>query len=786
MTELAAWVLFPLISLVLLTGVGLLVERVARLELHPALVAPLGFCAAIAIVGPGYALEQGSELALVVVAVAAAAGLVAARRELWPRFRPGLGAAAGLAVYALYIAPVVFHGAATFLGYNFLNDTAIHLALVDYLDGWGRRPPSFLPDSTFKYSLAGYVAVDYPLGSHELMAALRDALPIDAARLYQPFLAISAGLAASGLFALLRDVKAPPPAAAGAAALAMSSQLLFSFNLQGGIKEVSFVTALVALAATGARVARGGAGAGGGLVLGMCALGGYATYGLASLAWLAPAAAIIGLALLVRRRWKDVVLALAATLAVFAVLGGPTVLGSIDYYRYGQDVLESEGELGPLAGPLKKTQASGMWLNADYRFPPQETTLNDLLTVFALVLAGAGLVLCLARGLVGPLLFLVPPAVAWLVVSGRSSPYIDAKLLCVLSPAVLLFAAIGVAALRSVRLKLLAVPAAVVLVAGAMVGNAMAYRIALPAPIDRLSELGEVADRTAGKGLVLLNEFEEYAKHFGRDARLAPPYEVWTPAPAQLREQGGLFGNAYTLDELTWEYVRQFRVIVLRRSPVEPRPPGAGYERVWRGRWYEIWERREELPVVNLVQFYGKATKVWSATRVPDCDQLEDLAAANPVIAAERRPSALFDIAGGRLPVGWLPDVHDRFGLVARGAGTVRASASTEAGRHTVWLRGRTFRDVEVLLDGRRVGTARGFNGANQWIEVGDVSVSAGAHTVEVRRPSGSLAPGDRQADSIGPVLLAPNDETRLVRAGRGEGQRLCGRNLDWLQQLRP
>ena len=85
------------------------------------------------------------------------------------------------------------------------------------------------------------------------------------------------------------------------------------------------------------------------------------------------------------------------------------------------------------------------------------------------------------------------------------------------------------------------------------------------------------------------------------------------------------------------------------------------------------------------------------------------------------------------------------------------AAADTPGGTHTVWMRGRSFRDDEVLVDGKRVGVAHEINGPQAWINVGRVTLRAGPHTVEVRRPGWRLAPGERQADSIGPVVLVPD-----------------------------
>lgn len=59
-TSLAAWLLVPAVVYLLGAGIALLVERVARFELSNALLAPVGFLVAIALVMPGYRLGAGA------------------------------------------------------------------------------------------------------------------------------------------------------------------------------------------------------------------------------------------------------------------------------------------------------------------------------------------------------------------------------------------------------------------------------------------------------------------------------------------------------------------------------------------------------------------------------------------------------------------------------------------------------------------------------------------------------------------------------------------------------
>ena len=138
---LLAWLVFPLLALAICIGIGLLAERLARAELEPALLPALGFAAAIVVLGAavGDRRRRRCRRARCCVAARGRRLRLVAARPLAARCGPGLGALAGVAVYVLYIAPVALSGKVTFLGYNLLNDTAIHLALVDWIGDHGSR-----------------------------------------------------------------------------------------------------------------------------------------------------------------------------------------------------------------------------------------------------------------------------------------------------------------------------------------------------------------------------------------------------------------------------------------------------------------------------------------------------------------------------------------------------------------------------------------------------------------------------------------------------------------------
>jgi hypothetical protein len=744
---LLAWLVFPLLALVICVGIGLLAERMARVELPVALLPALGFASAIVMLGPLCALGEGGAVATIVLVAFGLVGYALALPVLGERLRPGAGAAAAAAVYALYIAPIVLSGEVAFLGYNLLNDTAIHLALVDWIGDHGSRYIA-QPPSSYGAAINEYVGTHYPLGSHELLAALKPLIGLDPARIYQPFLAFSAAAAAGVVHVLARRAGLSARLAAVTAVAALGSQLVFSFSLQGGIKELSFIACLAAAAALAAYDVR---------LMALPAAALYAIYGVYALPWIAPLALVT--LWLVRPSMR----ASLQSVAVFVVAVAVLVPDSIDYYRHGHDVITSGSELGPLAGPLDPLQVAGVWLNGDYRFAPQHAWITYALAVATIVLA----LWAVIRRERGVLLLLVPAFLAFALTAPASSPYIDAKLLVILSPAVLLAAAVGLARLPRPRVAL---GIAGLLGVALFASDALAYRIALVAPVDRLGELAAIDKRFAGRGPILVNEYEEYTKHYMRRSRGSDPYEGWSASRAQLRDRElPVGGHAYDLDELRTAFIERWPLIALRRSPAESVPP-SNFRRVWSGRFYEVWQRVAPQPVRHLPLGHPP----YDPTAALPCG-------VNSTALLRPKPLIVPIVNVSPLPAGWSRDA--RAGTLVTNKGGRIAVAFQAQGRVHVWLRGSAFRKLHVLIDGQPVGSVRELNGPNQWMDVGLAQLAPGAHRLELVRPTRSLRPGDAQHDEIGPFALVSGDRPRLVQAGAL--RHACGQPADWLDILR-
>jgi len=205
--------------------------------------------------------------AVAAVVVAAAGGLALGA---WPfvrerdgaaflrALRPGLAVGAALFVFAIWAAPVVLSGEATWAGYNKLNDLSTWLSLVDQALAHGRTV-SDLPPSTYSLILSHYLTVGYPIGSFLPLGLGHALLGIDIAWLADPWMAFSASMLAVALYGCARRTlpRTPTWHASVIAALASVSTLLYGYYLWGGIKEQVSAT-LIATAAVTAPLVLGG------------------------------------------------------------------------------------------------------------------------------------------------------------------------------------------------------------------------------------------------------------------------------------------------------------------------------------------------------------------------------------------------------------------------------------------------------------------------------------------------------------------------------------------------
>jgi hypothetical protein len=804
-----AWTVFPLVVYLVAAGLGLLAESVARTRLPDGLLAPTGACLAIVVVllilelgGAGPAIGGG-------VAVLALAGAVVRRREL-SRIAPRWPLVAALLVFALYMGPVVLSGHWTWLGYNFVNDTATNLAVTEHLSEHGTAVLGGTP-STRQVIVDGTLGQSYPLGVHGLLAAFHWLVPVPVEMTYQPFIAVLAALGAMALASLATSLGVTAPVGAAIGAVAFGANLTYQYALQASFKEIA-VAMIVATAPALGRFALDRrlqvgpvaiVGASLAAAVGVFS-GGAAGYagGLALMALLA--------VVLERQRLRVFAVGRAAVVgaAALAIAVAPILLDTVSFTRSASNVfantnadlsgpLSSPAVLGNLARPLPLYESLGTWLRQDYRYP-LGPGLGNTVTVALLVVAGALILVALVsevrRRRLGAMLAVVPPLIVYVVGEPRLEPYAAAKLVVVLSPLAVFAAAMG-AWWLSRRIRAAGIVIGVALVGGIVVSDALAYRNAHIVPVQRMDALRDAAEHGRGGGPWLFPEWEEYAKHFGEAAPLNVASESFSPRSVALRKPLIIFNHTFDLDDMTLEYVESFPGIMLRRSPEASRPP-ANYRLTYRNAYYELWEKDPDGPTVLA---HVPLQQPGQPAVPPRCQEVRDLVASmrpgERLVAARRDPlptvgATIPPIYGAVRPTvapnwGVLPDPQDPGTLITNGQGVLAGRLSVGAGPYEVWVKGGGGRPLRVSVDGHAVGAQRQINTPGQWLPIGRVTLPAGSHELRLSRPGAGLEPGNGVNGPVGGIALERLSGQRpLVTVPRSRAASLCGRPWDWIERV--
>jgi hypothetical protein len=801
-----AWVVFPVVFYLLAAGLGLVAERVARLELPDALLAPVGACLALLIALGVIAVGGTGAIAGGALVVPALVGLVVGRKGLGARLAPGWPGIAALLVFALYMGPVVLSGHWTWLGYNFVNDTGNNFVLVDHLAHHGNAFAAGT-ESTRVAVINASLASGYPLGAHALLAALEWLVPAPVEAVYQPFIASLAAFAGMALAWLAGSVGVRGAAAAGAGFLAVGANLTYQWAMQGSFKEIAVIAILAAAAALTRLVLDNGLAVGGVALVGACLAAAMGVFTAGAAGYAVALAGVAVVAMVVERRVHRLGTmgrAVVVGPVVLLLAASPFLADAVDFAREGATVfantnadlslpLTSPAVLGNLARPLPIEQSLGTWLGQDYRYPTND--IAAVLTTAGLVLAGALIVFALFRELrgrrLGALLAFVPALVVYFVATPRLEPYADAKLLVIVSPMAVFAAAVGAWWVYS-RWRAAGITVAVALAAGVIVSDALAYRGAHVVPVQRMEALHDAAEHGAGRGPWLFPEWEEYAKHFGKPAAVNVASESATPRSVSLREDQIIFNTTFDLDDMRLDYVDTWPGIMLRRSPENSRPP-ADYERTYRNAYYELWEKQSDGPKVleHLpLQQRGQAAVP------PRCQDVRDIAArvrdGERLVAARRDELPTVGVTvppafGTKRPdrTQWYPIDYLPGAVGTDGHGWIAGHLTVDSGEYAVWVKGGGGRALRVFVDGRKVGEQQQVNTPGQWLPMGSVLLGAGSHEVKLVRPGADLEPGNGVNGPIYGIALERVEERPLVTVAPEQAEaRLCGRPWDWIERV--
>ena len=151
--------------------------------------------------------------------------------------------AAACGVFAVYAAPVVLSGEATFPGYIKLDDDSTFLANLDRVMEHGRSLGGLEP-SSYLATLQPHLAKGYPLGAVMPVGVGREIVGGDSLWLYHSCVALTAAMLALTLYGLLGGLVARPWLRGLAAFVGAQSALLYGYALWGGLKEVAGAAAI--------------------------------------------------------------------------------------------------------------------------------------------------------------------------------------------------------------------------------------------------------------------------------------------------------------------------------------------------------------------------------------------------------------------------------------------------------------------------------------------------------------------------------------------------------------
>jgi hypothetical protein len=781
-TLLACWLLFPLLLAALTVGCGLTAERLARLTLPQPLLPPLGL-AVIIVVGQfavlsGATAELAAPLIVAVAVVGFAAVVLFASRfdapDVW-------AVAAAVGAFAAYAAPVVLSGEATFAGYIKLDDTSTFLALTDRAMEHGRSLDGLSP-SSYEATLDANLPY-YPLGSLLPLGIAGEAMPQDLAWLFQPYLAFLAALLALVLYHLAGLVVESRPMRAGVAIVAAQPALLYGFAHWGGVKELAGAP-LIGLTAALTGIALRSDERLAPLVLLMAASAALvAVLSLGGAAWLLPLAIAVVVPIVRRRQlWR---LAVAGT--AFAALLAPSLaVAGIFLQRDTIAPLHQDAELGNLIAPLSPLQLFGIWPVGDFRLRPTEIEPVYLLVALVALAAAVAVALALARRAWGLVLYVASAAGAALAFELLGSPWVAAKALAMGAPALVLAALLACAALFTAGRRVEAGVAALAIAGGVVWSNVLAYREVNLAPRDQLAELESIGDRFAGQGPTLMTEYQPYGvRHFLRNADAEGASELRRRL-VPLRDGSSLEKGGFAdLDAFQLDAVLTYRTLVLRRSPLSSRPPSP-YRLVWARSFYEVWQRPE--PHERVAAHLSLGERESTAAR-PECGAIGSLAASGrKVIASTPRYAAVARLSSGDRPIDWLAEPNDPRVVYPKQSGelTTQVHLRSDA-RYEVWVGGSFRGRLSVFVDGRKVGARRHqLNwGTVYFTPFGEVRLGAGLHTVRLRYEHGAGPGAHGPPWPVGPFVLSPvDDRARISQVSASQAARLCGKTLDWVEAI--
>jgi len=332
--------------------------------------------------------------------------------------------------------------------------------------------------------------------------------------------------------------------------------------------------------------------------LALLVTGTVSVYSAAGLIW---PAAFFGLWLVTRaaiRIYRDGVRVVAAELrrqllgvAVAVVVLLVVLIPEIPRIRDFLQFKIPRANLGNLPGPLSRAEALGIWNNANFTAPPSPAFAGGMWTAFVLMLVLYGVVWSLWRGR-----WMLPAAAVssyliWDYFAHTQSPYVTAKALVILSPLLLLLAALPLAERSekaSVEWWVIAPILALVLLARVPDSSAQALRLGNVGPTSHVVQLRELRQELHGEPTLFFG-YDDFIRWELAGVPVTAPVIISQALPLQPQKPY-LYGGAFDIDSLSADAINAVDWVITTRDAAQSElPPQLHLVRTTSD--FELWHR---------------------------------------------------------------------------------------------------------------------------------------------------------------------------------------------------
>lgn len=801
-----AWLLAPALLVLTSYGLGLLLSLTIRKRLTFALAAPMGFLL-IVILGSLFTMNASTvPYAAISIEILAVLGFFAT--AIWFRsyflfdWPSGL---AGICVYFLSGLPVIAYGHPSWAGWVQLDDTASWFAITNRLMTVGQTGINVI-NSTYERLIqlifgttTGSIAPDnfsYPLGSFLPFGIMSKLTGIERAWLFQPYLALAAGMSAMVLVVIARERISKKWISFVVGTISLLASTIFSYEMWGGIKEIVILIPLLLFAYFLLMSTNGRSKAERYSYAAVTLLGFYFVGGKTSLGLVMP---IVLVALLAKVSIANRKIFLGILAAVVVVSGMGIYFLRAGNNALGRIFVPVINDPGNLARPLNLLQVMGIWPSQDFRLDPIYRPLTYSLIAIALAMVVVGIASSFKNGW-----WILPGLMlSCLSVIGYSyyfaGIWITGKAIAVASP-VFVFAA-GIGAYEAwkwlgnnpkfnfglVRAQYVLLALSVMVASGVLVSDAMTYRNIWIAPYSQVNELRQIGTTFAGQGPTLMTDYSVFgSRYFLRNVGAESASELrvhpilmsdGTQVPKGFSADIGLFDSAT---------INNYNLLVLRKSPVASRPP-LNYELAWSGMHYEVWRKVANSPTIKSMLPIGNN---FTPGAIPACQDVTNFLAkrakGEKIFAVARNKTYLVSFSNGDLPSKWIP-TSPLSGAVDRtgSGGFSRTFAVDETGFYDLSLAGSFPGKLSMLIDGDPIYSGHSVFEGNPTLTntLTKVHLSAGQHVLTLIYTSPILIPGSDVSYRFGPIFLSTQfaGDAKAKQVSSSRIPQLCTENLDWI-----